>query len=379
MSKLADVVVVGGGAIGLSLAYELARRGVKVKVFDVGPFGRGSSWAGAGILAPWCARPPHDPLEALRDLSVRLHVQWAEELRERTGIDTGYCRSGGVEVAFTESEVAELVRLHALWGNAGIACENLTAADRLHLEPALSQELAAAVFLPDKAQLRNPWHIRALVAANQALGVQLFPECPVESFEVQAGRLAAVRTQVGAFACGQAVVCAGAWSEKILESVGVPISTPPVKGQIVLLNAGGLAPHRIIEHGSLYLVPRVDGRVLVGSTEEHVGFDTRPTLAARTDLQAEAIRLCPALEDAPVETAWAGLRPGSMDTLPYIGAVPGYRGLHVATGHFRAGLQLSPGTAVVMADLLTGRTPAVPTGPFGVERTPRVEPPLFRS
>ena len=255
----------------------------------------------------------------------------------------------------------------------------MAGADLARLESGLTSGILAAVHFPEKAQIRNPWHVRALVSAVSARGVRLLPGCAVRSLVMSGERLVAVETEAGLIACGQAVICAGAWSERVLAGVGVTVSTPPVKGQIVLLDAGGLAPGRIVEHGSQYLVPRQDGRVLVGSTEEHAGFDVRTTAVAIQELLDEALRLYPDLEKATVETAWAGLRPGSMDALPYLGAVPQRPGLFVATGHLRAGLQLSPGTAVVMADLLMGRTPRIDLHPFRIEREPERQAPLFRS
>jgi glycine oxidase len=152
------------------------------------------------------------------------------------------------------------------------------------------------------------------------------------------------------------------------------VATPPVKGQIVLLRGARPLLSRIVEHGKNYLVPRDDGRVLVGATEEDAGFDTRATPVAVRDLIDEALRLCPALAGAELERAWAGLRPGSLDARPYLGAAPGFRNLFVATGHKRAGLQLSPGTAEVIADLVQDRPPRIDLAPFRLDRPPGTSP-----
>jgi glycine oxidase len=174
-------------------------------------------------------------------------------------------------------------------------------------------------------------------------------------------------------------MAAGAWSGLLLGGLGVHAPTPPSKGQIVLLKQEGPFLRRIVEHGKNYLVPRQDGRVLVGATEEDAGFDTRSTASAVRDLLNEAIWLCPALATAEVEASWAGLRPGSVDTRPYIGPAPGYRNLIVATGHKRAGLQLSPATAELVADLVLGRTPRMDLSPFRVDRQPDTADDTFRS
>ena len=152
-------------------------------------------------------------------------------------------------------------------------------------------------------------------------------------------------------------MAAGAWSGGLLGDIGVHAPTPPLKGQIVLMRHDRPLLARIVEHGKNYLVPRGDGRVLIGATEENAGFDTRPTATAVHDLLGEALRLCPVLGQAQVEAVWAGLRPGSIDTKPYIGLAPGFRNLIVATGHKRPGLQLSPATAELVAALVMGRKP----------------------
>ena len=166
------------------------------------------------------------------------------------------------------------------------------------------------------------------------------------------------------------IVAAGAWSAALLAEAGVSAPTPPLKGQIVLLRSATLPLRRIIEHGKNYLVPRDDGRILVGATEEDVGFETRTTADGVRGLLDEAIRLCPILAKAEVETAWAGLRPGSIDSRPYLGRAPGHRNLIVATGHKRAGLQLSTATAEVIADLVLGRPPRIDLSPFRIDRAP---------
>ena len=240
-------------------------------------------------------------------------------------------------------------------------------------------DLVAGVSLPGKGQIRNPWHIRALAAAVEKEHGRLVPCSGLESVVMSGSRLIGLKTRHGRIGCEQAVIAAGAWTGPILAGFGVSLATPPVKGQIVLLNAGQRAPERMIEHGTRYLVPRQDGRVLVGSTEEHVGFDMRSTREAVQALKEEAFRLCPALLSCEVEAAWAGPRPGSMDALPYLGPVQGHEGLFVAAGHFRAGLQLSTGTALMMAALMRGETPILDPRPFALEREPVHAAPLFRS
>jgi glycine oxidase len=359
----ADVVIVGGGAIGLSIAHALAVEGVRSVVLDRREPGREASWAGAGILSP-AASTPGDPLSALRSLSARLHEQWAAQLREETGLDNGYRRCGGLDVAWNDAEARELDVSVALWQAEGIAFERLAAGDLARLEPAVSPDLHAAYHIPGRAQIRNPRHLRALAIAAQRRGVELQPHCGAAGFVSGGGRITALLTDEGELPCGTVIVAAGAWSGSLLAGLDLDVPTPPVKGQIVLLRPDRPLIGRIVEHGKNYLVPRDDGRILVGATEEQAGFDTRPTPVAIRDLLDFALRLCPALAGAELERSWAGLRPGNRDGRPTIGPAPGFENLWIATGHHRAGLQLSTGTARLLTDLVLARPPILDPAPF---------------
>jgi glycine oxidase len=250
----------------------------------------------------------------------------------------------------------------------------------MRVEPALNPELRAVYYLPDRAQVRNPRLLRALMAAVSRRGGRLMPFHVVEGFDIHQGRVTAVRTSAGNLPCGTVVMAAGSWSGPLLEPIGVYAPTPPLKGQIVLLRGERPLIGRIVEHGKNYLVPRDDGRVLVGATEENVGFDTRPTALGARDLLDLALRLCPVLSQAEVEATWAGLRPGSVDAKPYIGKAPELENLIVATGHKRAGLQLAPATAEVVTELVLGRPLSLDIEPFRLDRDPDpIADEVFRS
>jgi glycine oxidase len=368
--KPPDVVVVGGGVIGLSIAYCLAREGVSATVLDRGELGKGASWAGAGMIPPHVERLRTNPTVDLRSWSAILYPEWSGTLLEETGIDNGYRKTGGVDVAATPDEDNELKTSAGRWRSEKIVYERLSPGDFGRVEPALNPNLRVAYYLPDRAQIRNPRHLKALAGSLEGRGVDLRPGSAVVRFESKAGRVTAVRTEDESIPCGMAVVAAGAWSSGVLARLGVRVETPPLKGQIVLLKGDRPLLRRIVEHGKNYLVPRDDGRILIGATEEEAGFDTRTTSEALRDLLAEAHRLCPGLTEARVERSWAGLRPGSVDSKPYLGFAPGWSNVIVATGHKRAGLQLAPATAEVIADLVLGRTPRVDLTPFRLDREP---------
>jgi glycine oxidase len=248
------------------------------------------------------------------------------------------------------------------------------------IEPALADDVGPAYFLPHMAQIRNPRHLQALVAAACTRGVDLRPGCQVFGFERDGGRISALHTVEGRRVHDKYLVCAGAWTDTLLAPLGCRIDTRPVRGQIALLRTPKPVLHRIVIVGKRYLVPRDDGLVLVGSTEEDVGFDASTTAGAIADLLRFAAALAPALGRAAVERCWAGLRPGSADGLPTLGRVPGFDNLWVASGHFRAGLQLSAATALVMTEALTGRPTRINLDPFRPFRPPgSVVRPAFRS
>ena len=291
--KPVDVVIVGGGVIGLSIAYALATEGVRSTVLDRGELGRGASWAGAGMIPPHTERLTRNPTVELRSWSALLYPEWSARLLEETGIDNGYRKTGGVDVAATLEEEADLKTSVGRWRSERIVYERMAPSDFGRVEPALNPELLLAYYLPDRAQIRNPRHLKALAASLEARGVTLKPGLGVVGFESSANRLDAVITEADAIPCGVAVVAAGPWTAGLMQGLGVAVPTPPLKGQMVLLRSDRPLIRRIIEHGKKYLVPRDDGRILVGATEEETGFDSRTTNQAAADLIEEARRLCP--------------------------------------------------------------------------------------
>jgi glycine oxidase len=370
MAQTYDVVIVGGGVIGLAVADALARLGMRLAVVDRRELGREASWAGAGLIPPEAENSSRNPFVALRSLSTRLYPGWSTVLEEETGVDIGYRRSGGVDVAWTEPDEQELLAKAGRWRAEGIVYERLSRRDFARVEPALSPDLRAVCFLPDRAQVRSPWLLRALMTAVYQRGGHLMTWHEVKGFKIDEGRVTAVETSGGELRCGTVVVAAGAWSGSMLATIGVHAPTPPLKGQIVLLRGKRTLIRRIVELGHNYLVPRDDGRVLVGSTEEDAGFDTLATWEAARDLLDFALRVCPVLKEAEMETTWAGLRPGSIDSKPYIGRAAGWENVIIATGHKRAGLQLAPATAELVSDLVLGRPTRLDITAFRPDREP---------
>jgi glycine oxidase len=363
MEKHPDILILGGGVIGLSTAWFLAEAGVCVTLVDKGDFGQQASWAGAGILTPSHLEHARSAYERLHARSFAMFPDLSRTLREQTGIDNGYCVCGGLELFASADDVSS-----DEWRGEGAAFQELSGEELHRRQPDISAGVKRAYYIPEMAQLRNPRHLKALQAVCAARGVQLRPNCSVHGLVRHGGRIEAVETDQGRLAAGRYLIATGAWSDSLLEPLGWRPGIRPVRGQIALLNTGTPGMRPLLLRGKHYLVPRGDGRVLVGSTEENAGFDARPTAAAIADLLERATSLVPKLAQAAIERCWAGLRPGSPDGKPFLGAVPGMDNLFVAAGHYRSGIQLSPATALVMKEVLLGEEPTIPLEDFRLDR-----------
>ena len=356
-----DVVVVGGGAIGLTLARQLRGEGCHVVLLERHECGREASWAGAGILAP-CNPQRTGPLFHFQERSLELYPTLCQDLLAETGIDPEYERCGELELVFTEPLLG-IARADER-GGAGRLFVGDKPRVELHspatvaaLEPAVSSEILGALECRYTAQVRNPRLLAALRESCARRGVDIREHVTVEDLLTENGRVTGVATNMGAVHGGAVVICAGAWSGTIGARIGGAMPVHPVRGQIILLKLEQRPFQRIIARGKTYLVPRRDGHVIIGSTEEpEAGFTKRNTPQGVSHLMAQAVKFVPALADAPVMAMWSGLRPGTHNDKPLIGPVPQWPGLFAATGHFRAGLTNAPATAEAVSAMLAGRS-----------------------
>jgi glycine oxidase len=376
---MTDVCIIGSGVIGLSIARELAGRGLSVRVLAREAGRDTASWAAAGIFPPAPERAGGSPNERLTAWSHRLHAEWAAELRHETGIDNELEACGGLHLARDKREMDRLRDTARDWLAKGARSEIVGPGDLARLEPALgaaarSGRVLGGMLLPDEMTIRPPRHLDALAASCRQRGVRI-TAASVRQMLVSGGRIEGVVTS-GADGGGPEEIvqadryclAAGAWSAAIAEPLGLRIETRPIRGQIALLHLPARPLERVINVGLAYLVARGDGRVLVGSTLEDAGFDRETTPGAISRLLDFATWLLGPLPPGALEQSWAGLRPGSVDGLPLVGPVPACTNAFVATGHFRAGLHQSTGTAVMIADLMTGRTPPIDPTAFAPSR-----------
>lgn len=352
------VTVVGGGAIGLSIAWELARRGIAVKLLERDQVGRATSWSGAGILPPANFDQATDPIDRLRGVSHQLFPTWMEQLQELTGIDCGFRRCGGWYLTESNGEQAAMMGMVGYWDELGIACEQVSPTELARREPCLaswaSQPGRNAWWTPDECQIRPPRYLQALAAACELAGVEIIEQAAVTDI-----RSTADGNEVFANdkwqPSNQVVLCGGAWSGLIAESMRMRQSIVPVRGQILLLKTPTPLLNGIANLGHRYILCRDDGYTLIGSCEEEVGFELGTTDPMIESLFDFGVGVIPELNSAQRIKSWSGLRPMTFDGFPMIGRVPGSNGLYVATGHFRSGLHLSPATATILADEITGQ------------------------
>lgn len=348
--EAADCLVIGGGLIGLLSAWELRRAGLQVVLLERADTGREASWAGGGILSPLYPWRYPDAVTALARRSQSRYPALADEVTRAGGVDPEWTRSG-LLILDTEEEAAARD-----WAARGrIALETLEGEAVARCEPA-AQAPGRALWMPEVAQIRNPRLARGLRAAAAAAGVRIIEDREALRIAVQGGRAVGAETRGGTIHAGRVLVAAGAWTAALLEASGLaapPIE--PVRGQMILLRSRPQTVSRIVLHRSRYVIPRRDGRVLVGSTIETAGFDKSTTEAAREALLGFARERFPALADAPVEGHWAGLRPGAPGGVPFIGNHPRINGLYLNAGHFRNGVVLAPASAELIADVILGR------------------------
>jgi glycine oxidase len=364
-------VIIGAGVIGLGIAWRLAQAGCPVAVYDRGKAGRGASWAAAGMLAAAAeTEPGEEQLLALTLESQRLWPGFARELETAAATSIGYRDEGTIVVALTRDDAAQLRFTYEFQRGLGLELEWLSGAEARRREPHLRPGIPGAVLSSRDHQVENRRLAEALAKAAQRAGAVLHEQRPVIEIEVVGGRAAAVVTETGRDAAEIVVLAAGAWSREI---GGIPDSclppVRPIKGQMLALAMDPAAPllRHVVWLPRGYLVPRNDGRLVVGGTVEERGFDDRLTAGGLLALLEGAWRAVPAIEELPIAETWVGFRPGSRDDAPILGP-SAIDGLVIATGHHRNGILLTPVTAeAISAYILTGKLPKS-VEPFTPER-----------
>ena len=339
--------------IGLTTAVGLLKSGARVTVIERATVGSESSWAGGGILSPLCPWDYPAEVTQLASYSAKLYPEFTSVLRSETGIDSEYEISGMLVL-----NPQEYSKAYGWCASHGLEVSKCDASKFM------TEINGSALFLPEIAQVRNPKLMQALRKQTELLGGKIEENCDVLSIQSNAGLVSEVITSKRKFYAEHYIVTAGAWSKQVLGWHALGLDIKPVRGQMLLFKFS--TPHllNIVLQDGLYLIPRRDGHLLVGSTLEDVGFDKSTTIAARDMLRHRAEALLPALRGMPLIQHWAGLRPGSPHNIPTIGQHPRLKNLYINSGHFRYGVTMAPASAQILINEITGAKQPFDVSPY---------------
>ncbi len=327
-----DCLVIGGGIVGLMTARELLHEGMSIALLDKDEPGKACSWAGGGILTPLYPWRELDELSELIRWGQHQYPQIADELLDKTGIDPEWTESG-LLIQHVKDRKQALTWAH----QTGTLLEAGEAEDSL--------------WLPEAAQIRNPRLLSALILELKQAGVSIHPDTEATRLLIHENRIRGVDTATGPIEANQVVIASGAWSRSLLNDIRVR----PMRGQMLCFRGeAGALEHMLLRDG-IYIIPRRDGILLVGSTVEDTGFDNSTTADARIFLSERAEQMWPGITDYPLIAQWSGLRPAVVSGIPYIGEYPGVSGLFINTGHFRNGILLAPGSTRLLTDSILRR------------------------
>lgn len=371
-----DVAIIGGGIIGASIAFELAADNLRVVVLDRQEPGREASWAAAGMLSSAPDSPRDLPLAPFACRSLELYPQFIAAIEEASGKRTGYAREGALEVFLSPDAVRErdarLRELHHLV----IAAEAISLDDAREMAGAVGPAVRSALWLSGEGTVEPRLLTDALLTAARNRGVEIRVGCEVTRLVRDGDRCSGVIAAGEKIAAEHVVLAAGCFSSQLGGEPSTQVFAPtrPVRGQMLALrpNAGGHGLRRVVRSEGGYLVPRNDGRIVAGSTNEGAGFEKQVTAGGLAKILGAALEMCPVLGSAEVIETWAGLRPGTPDDLPILGPADA-RGLWVATGHYRNGILLAPATAKLLRELVSGVEPSFDVARFSPMRFAKSE------
>ncbi len=365
-----DAIVIGGGIIGLSIARELRKAGMrKIAVIEKGKLGREASWAAAGMLAPNAEAAEDDDFHKFCSESNDIYPEFVRELAEETNLAIDHRKCGTIEIALTESDTADLSEKFARQTELGFNAEWLYVQGILRLEPNVTTAAVAGIHYPDDGYVDNRDVVVALTEFARINDIEIIENCAVQSVTVKGEKIVGVKADGRTYEAEITILATGAWSSLIkIGGRPTPLNIKPIKGQMIGFADPSLALRKVIIAPGAYLTPRADGRILVGATVEDVGFDREMTETAVDGLSKAARRVLPVLDRHEISETWCGFRPFTADALPIIGEIDGCKGLFVATAHYRNGILLAPLTAKIVADKIVNEIESPFIRCFGPDR-----------
>lgn len=359
---MSDVIIIGGGIIGMLTARELHNADADVLVIERGPLGGESSWAGGGIISPLYPWRYSDPVNRLAEISKTIYPGLAQQLQQESGIDCELITSGLLFTDLEEQQQAES------WARAwSVKLETITDKQQIQqIEPQVSAGIESGLWLPDIMQIRNPKLVKAMKGGFDVLGIRYFEHTPVQELIQDAGVIRGVKTATDTYTADKVIIASGAWSAGFIKGEK-NVAVEPVKGQMIMFRGEPGLIRRMVLSSGHYIIPRKDGRVLAGSTLERTGFDKTVTDVATVELRRAAIAIIPALGDMEIERQWAGLRPGTEQGIPYICMHPDVEGLYINAGHYRNGVVLGAASAKLMAEMVLGQKTSLDPLPYALD------------
>ncbi|MDN3015658.1 glycine oxidase ThiO [Paenibacillus sp. BSR1-1] len=356
MENSFDVAIIGGGINGTSIAYQLSKMGRKVIIIEKDQLACQASSAAAGMLAAQAEIEQDGPLFQLALKSQAMFPAITSELYEYSGIDIEYVNKGMFKIAETEAIANEVKMQVAFQRKWDPAIKWLDAKELQEMEPSLSPNVVGAMYLPNDGHVQPTKLTEAFAKAAVYFGAEIRENTEVLSFIFENGQVKGVKTTQGIIHSEQVVIATGAWAAKLMRESGLDISVYPVKGECFSIKTDKpIINTTIFSDKRCYLVPKRNGEIYIGATMVEHTFDNKVTPEGIATLIERASQLVPEIKEAAWERVWSGIRPQTADGLPYLGEHPHWKGLFVASGHFRNGILLSPITGKLVADLLAGR------------------------
>ncbi|MEZ4523941.1 MAG: glycine oxidase ThiO [Thermomicrobiales bacterium] len=360
--KSTEIAIIGGGIVGCCLAYDLAQRGYGVSLFDRRELSREASRASAGIIS--APTPRTGDTLPIAERSFKRYPSLIEDIEERAGFSTGWHKTGMTSLS-TEATAEGREAFLDFFRERGIRAEVLDQQSLREQEPAVHEQFVAGLHLADVASVRLDQVSRAMAAAAAQSGARIHEHEAVNEIEIRNGRAEAVRTVNGRIPADIVIVAAGAWSRMFGEMLDFEIPTVPVRGQMMAVTDVTPAIHSVLAYDAVYILPRADGTVAAGATEEpDAGFDSTVTPEGISWLTGKAAAIAPAFARGKLAATWAGLRPGTVDGAPIIGPVPHLDNVWIVTGHFRGGALLAPGTSDFVAESIASGNVHEALSPF---------------
>ena len=360
-TKSSDILIVGGGVIGLSLAREMRKKGVeKISILERNSAcGAEASSAAAGMLAPHAECDETDDFYYFCNQSIALYPNFASELLDETGVDIELDRNGTLYLAFTETDSREIRARFERQKKSDFPVEYLSATDARKTEPFVSPDVREGLFFPDDWQVENRRLLHALEKFAEFSGIEIYTNAEIKNLLVENGKVVGAQTETEKFYAPVVVLATGAWTSLVKAGAGnlsLPLEIKPIRGQMISFHTAKRLFSKVIYTPRGYIVPRADGRILSGATVEDAGFDKSLTEAGVEFLRQNAFEISPSLANLEINEKWAGLRPFAADGLPILGALAEIENLFVATAHFRNGILLAPLTAEILSDKIIENT-----------------------